>query len=234
MNRKIKRKKQKSSEYKLKKNLLSKTVSPSHNKSKQRNYLKKQNDNLKYFEGINPTIENPLPKFPKTVVEKNKQTTKNLVLVSKHKRPKKISVKNYTKTKQKLKKFNKKKKVSHNERHSAKVNQLNKFEQKNNNIKILIKNEIINNNNNHYYNVQMQKPYEANKINYNNQNKYLYDNNFRTSVNESTPIYNMASNRHYIYDNLDKMNVGDRKQKEMIQKKFKKGYTAESKEKDIL
>jgi hypothetical protein len=180
----------------------------------------------KYFEGLSPTIENPLPKFPKTAVEKN---NKNLLMVNKSKKQKKTSVKNYSKTKQKLKKFNKKKKISHQERHSAKLNQLEKYEQKNNNIKILIKNEIINNNNNHYYNVQMQKPYDSTKINYNGQNKFIYENDFRSSVNESTPIYNMIPSRHFIYENFDKMNIHERKPKEIVRQKLRKGKTTESK-----
>ena len=74
----------------------------------------------------------------------------------------------------------------------------------------------------------MQKQINSTK-NTNYPNKYIYENDFRTSVHESTPVFNMIPTRHFIYENYEKNNIHERKSKEYIHQKLRKGKTTESK-----
>lgn len=180
-----KRKKLKSNDHTIQKQMLSKTVSPTHNKSKRRP-TKKGKAGPKGFERLSPMLDNPAPNFPKTVAERTIQIEQKRAEKA-GRRPKKVSVKNFTKSKNKLRKANKKKKSSHQERLSTK---LDKFEQRNSHIKIMIRNEIINNNNNHFFNLQMQKPFNSPEF------------PFRPSINEGTPIYSIIPTNQFHYEDI--------------------------------
>lgn len=230
--KKIDRKKLKSSELKFQKQLLSKTVSPSHNKVK-RKVNKKQKIPGKYLKNLSPLKHMllPLPTFPKTAAERV-YNQKYTFVPANTQRPKKVSVKNFTKTKSKLTKYNPKKKISVNERNSSKLNRVGEFDKKSN-IRILIKNEIINNNNNHYYNLQMQKPFGQQKLDPFEPGAFIYNSDVPA---ENTPLYSgMPARKHFVYEDFDfsnstELGVGERKAKDALREKLRKGKTTESKE----
>ena len=225
MNKKIKRKKLKSNEFKFQKHLLSKTVSPSHNKSKRQN-LKKKPVPGKNYENLSPIYNPPVPNFPKTVTDKIVAQQKQIFLGKRLKQPKKTSVKNFTKTKSKLKKYNRKK-VSHNERTSTKVNQMEQYD-KNSQIRILIKNEIINNNNNHFYNLQVQKPFAQPKLTFMDPGNFIYDSHLRNNLDKQTPIYDdRIHKKQFIYEDFGYSQSTELKAKDVIKQKLKKGKTTD-------
>jgi hypothetical protein len=193
--------------------------------------IKKPQIHKKYLKNLSPKNHNPLPSFPKTAIDKTYNKPKHVFIGNKGQNPKKISIKNYTKTKSKLNKFNAKKKISANERKSSKINRMTEYE-KNNNIKILIKNEIINNNNNHFYNLQMQKPFIQQKIEMFDHANYIYNSNLGNNlVTENTPIFlDEVPKKHFVYDDFGFSQSTELKPEDIIKQKLRKGKTTESNE----
>ena len=211
--RKGKRKKLKSNEHTFQKQLMSKTVSPTHTKSKRRP-AKKPKVGAKHFKRLSPEVEAPAPKFPNTVAERTIRVEPEKTEKA-PRRPKKVSIKNFIKSKSKLQKLGKKKKVSHQERLSAKLEKLEEYEKKNNNIKILIKNEFINNNNNHFYNLNMQKAFDAPEF------------PFRGSINDGTPVYSIVPTTQFVYEDFPDARPADRAPQKLYRPRLiKKGASS--------